>query len=267
MSATIGGRWEAVFTVPSGEVIEVTTNAGTETVAIADGAYTPTSFATYFAGALDVQAPVTAGTWTVSISTGRGGTGRVTIAVTAGTYSIAWTSTLLRDLLGFAADITAQSTGTGTIVHRGIWMPNCPWTSLLSPSLAPKQTDNRSTESPTGGVVTLGGLKKYEHKSIRYSHVEIGRIREAAAVTAGDSLQRWLDDTQFNDGHVWFSRGAIVFPYWDNNGTDTLVGSDASITLGWSFSPAIEDMHSLARRISEWDGMYSVEFSRLVSEG
>lgn len=272
MSTTIGGRWEAFFTVPSSVAISVTTNAGgPTTVNITAGTYTARSLCAHLQAVLIAQRPVTAGTWTVTLSTGRGGTGRVTIAVTNGTYSISWTSTLLRDLLGFASNITTQTTATGTIVHAGVWMPSCPLVTDLHPTSAPKRTDNRSTKGPQGEVVTLGGLKEYVHKGIRYSHVDVGRIREVDASTPGNSLEAWLDDTQFGDSHTWFSRGSAFQIYWDNGGEETLVGKDLNSNTGpangWRFSPAIESMEAHVRRVGDWLGMWSVSMPDIFSSG
>lgn len=49
-------------------------------------------------------------TYTVTLSDT---TGKVTIAVDTSTYSITWTSTDLRDLIGFDANVTSQTTATG----------------------------------------------------------------------------------------------------------------------------------------------------------
>ena len=275
MSVVHGGRFEAFCTVPSGVSISATTNAGTATVNVTAGSYTPTSLCAHLQTILNAQAPVTAGSWTVTLSVGRNGTGLVTIAVTAGTYSITWTSTLLRDLLGFSTNISSQSTSTAPYICSGLWMPDCPVNLEQDPSLAPKQTDNRATESPTGAVVTLGGVKKYQHKSLRYSHVEQARVREAMAVAAGiqhGSLEYWLDDTQLGEGHEWFARGSAFQVYWDNAGTETLVGADMNSgsgpALGWAFSPAVSDIHNHVKRVdASWLGRWTVEFSRLVSAG
>lgn len=267
----IGGRWEAYFTVPTAITASVNGGSGAVTVTWAAGSYTPTSFITYTASALTAQAPPAAGTWSVSLSTGTSGTGLVTIARSTGSYSITWTSTALRDLLGFTANITSQTTATGTNQHAGLWFPDCPIVTMLSPSRGPKQTDNRASESPNGLVITLGGTKKYQHKDISYSHVAKARVFESEASTSGASLEAWLDDTQFGDGHTWFSRGSAFQVYWSNAGTDTLVGADLNSgtgpAAGWYFSPAIEDVHNHLSRVGDWDGMYAVKFPRICSAG
>lgn len=268
----IAGRWEAFFTVPSSITASVDGGSGAQTVTWAAGSYTPTSFIAYTQTALTAQAPPAAGSWSVSLSTGTGGTGLVTIARSTGSYSITWTSTALRDMLGFVADITSQTSVTGTNHHGGLWLPDCPLTLDAHPSRAPKQTDNRASESPSGSVITIGGTKKYQHKNVAYSHVPASRIWIGEETTGGASLEQWLDDTQFGDGHSWFSRGSAFQVYWNNGATDTIVGYDlnsgSGSTSGWYFSPCIEDIHNhVSRSSDQWLGMWSVRFPRIVSPG
>lgn len=267
---TIGGRFEAFFTSASATAT-VDAGSGAVVVTFAADTHTPTSYAAYIQMALTAQAPPAAGSWSVSLSTGRTGTGLLTIARSTGSYSITWTSTALRDLLGFTADITSQTSVTASKQHCGLWLPDCPITLKGDPSRAHKQTDNRSTESPNGLVITVGGTKKYQHQDISYSHVVQSRVYEGAATTTRASLEQWLDDTQFGDGHTWFSRGSAFQAYWDNNGTDTLLGADLNSGTGpengWAFSPAISDISEHVTRVGDWLGMLSVRFPRIVSKG
>lgn len=269
---TIGGRFEAFFTVPSAITASVTNNGGgPTTVTFAAGSYTPTSFAAYAQTALTAQRAPSGGSWSVSLSTGRTGTGLITIAMSSGTFSITWTSTDLRDLLGYTANISSQTSVTATKQHCGLWLPDCPITLRGSPARAHKQTDNRSTESPNGLVITLGGTKRYQHLDLMYSHVSAARVFEGDATTSRASLEQWLDDTQFGDGHTWFSRGSAFQAYWDNNGTDVLLGDDLNSGTGpengWAFSPAVSDISDHVTRVGDWLGMWSVKFPRIVSRG
>jgi hypothetical protein len=108
------GRWMAQIVVPAGVQVSATTNAGgPTTVNITAGTYaTLAAFLTQLQADLIAGRTVTAGTWTVSLSTGAGATGKVTIAVTNGTFSLTWIvgggTNDLRDLLGFTANIVGQ---------------------------------------------------------------------------------------------------------------------------------------------------------------
>lgn len=266
-----GGRIEAFFTVPSAVTISVTNNGGGPTVVtLAAGSYTPTSFCTYLQGALTAQRAPSSGAWSVSLSTGAAGTGRVTIAMSAGTFSITWTSTAARDMLGYTGTITAQTSLTATTNFRGLWLPGCHVTLLGDPVSAPKVTDAQSTEGPTGTVLTLKSTSKRMHQGVAWRFVTRGRTHKNSESPAYSSFESWLDDTQFGDGHAWFSVGSGIQVYWDNAGTDAILGADLNAgggpTDGWKMSPAIG---SFSPRLAsgQWLGLWTIELPQLVAVG
>lgn len=268
----IGGRLEALVTVPSGVEISATNNGGgPTTVTITAGTYTLTSLCAHVQTQLTSARAPLSGAWSVSLSTGASGTGLVTIAMSAGTLSITWTSTLLRDLLGFTATITAQTTSTGTLQARGLWLPKCPLNLDGDPDAAPKATDLRTTTSPTGVVLGLKGTSMYRHRNLSWSHVSRRYTHRAAEVTAGESLEQWLDDTQYGDGHAWFTVANPFHVYWDNAGTDRAVGyvlnSGAGPTVGWSLTGVTGIDQIVKRRADGWLGIWSVTLPQIVSAG
>lgn len=268
----IGGRLEAFITVPSGVEVAATNNGGgPTTVTITAGTYTPTSLCAHVQTRLTAARSPVAGAWSVSLSTGASGTGLVAIAMSAGTFSITWTSTLLRDALGFTATITTQTSVTGTLQARGLWLPKCPLDLEGDPDAAPKATDLRTTISPTGVVLGLKGTSLYRHRSIRWSHVLRRYVIKAAESTANESLEQWLDDTQFGDGHEWFGVAAPFLAYYDSAGTDRAVGyalnAGAGPTAGWSLT-GVNGIDGCATRKAEgWTGVWSVVFPQIVTAG
>jgi hypothetical protein len=270
---TYGGRLEALFTVPSATTVTATNNAyAGQSVSLTAASYTPTSFCTHLAARLNAVAPPATGAWAVTLSTGSSGTGKVTIAGNSD-FTLAFTTATVGTILGFVgADTTGSlsSPATGTQNARGLWLPDAPIDLEGDPDCAPKVTDSRATESPTGGVITLGGNTKYVHKGLRWSHVTRARMIERHATTTYASLEQWLNDTQFGAGHTWFSRGSAFQVYWDNAGTDRILGYDLNSgtgpTYGWKLSPAIGSFEPQKVQ-SGWVGMYSYTFPRLVSVG
>jgi hypothetical protein len=271
---SIAGRIEAFFVVPSGVTISVSNNGGGPTVvSIAAGSYTITSFCAYLQAALTAQRAPSSGSWSVTVSTGASGTGLVTIAVTADTYSITWTSTVLRNLLGFTANIATQATVTGTINAGGLWLPGCPLQIDGDPDSAPPVIPMLGVESPYGVVTTYsaGGLA-YVHERLAYSHVTRDRAHVVAETTPGASFQQWLKDTQWALGHAWFSLASAFQIYWSNVGVDRIVGYElnagAGPTNGWSFSPPIVKLTDHVKIASSpWLGMWRIELPRIVSQG
>lgn len=268
----IGGRLEAFITVPSGVGISATNNGGgPTTITITAGTYTPTTLCAHVQTRLTADRAPSAGAWSVALSTGASGTGLVTIAMSAGTFSIAWTSTILRDLLGFTANITAQTSATGTGQHRGLWLPKAPLDIEGDPDAAPKATDLRTTTSPSGLVIGLKGTRMYRHKALRWSHVLRRYTIKAAEVTANESLEQWLDDTQFGEGHAWFGVVSPFRAYWDSAGSDRAVGyalnAGAGPTAGWSLTGVSSLDSVITRKAEGWTGIWSVAFPQIVSAG
>jgi hypothetical protein len=257
------GRWMAQIVVPSGVQVSATTNAGgPTTVNVTAGTYaTLAALLTQLATDLNAQRPVTAGSWTVTLSTGAGATGKVTIAVTNGTYSLTWTSTDLRDLLGFTANIVTVSTATGANQARGLWMPDCPLAVDGYHLATPRATDLRLTESPTGFVIGIVGNIKFRHRNIRYTAVRRERVWLAAEITVNESLERFLIDTQWGQGHVWFTPASkVVVIAHDSNQL-----GNASVA-GW-YAKRVDALDGLLERISDtWDGLWRVVFPELGTD-
>ena len=115
------GRVEARITVPTGGwsvSLTITAIGGPYTVTIPAGNIFPTDLLSSFQTQLDA-ATGGDGAFTVSASWGESGTGFVTIAHATQTFTLTWTSTDLRDVLGFAGTLTpAARTLTGPFHAR-----------------------------------------------------------------------------------------------------------------------------------------------------
>jgi hypothetical protein len=231
---TYATRFDAFCTVPSGSTLSATNIGGIGiSVSLTAGSYTITQFVAHVVARLNATAPLSA-VWTGSVSYT---TGLVTLA-SQGTWALTFTTAAAGTLMGFVGDIASRaSAATGTQNARGLYIPDCPVTLEGDPASAGKVTDLRSTVGPTGSSFSMVGTKMYRHKSIRCSHVARARMFEANAATTYASWQQWLDDTQFGDGHSWFSVGSAFQLYWDNNGTAAIVGASlnagAGPTAGW----------------------------------
>ncbi len=267
---TFGGRLEAFFTVPSAVTIAAKNGSGGPTsVSLTAGSYTPTTYLAHVVTRLN--AVMGASDWSGSLSTGTSGTGFVTLTNPDVGWTITWTTPEAGTALGFAGNIGATTgAAVGTRNARGLFLPDCPLYTVAHPASAPEFSDMRSTESPTGEVISLVGSYRYEHSGLRYSHVPVAKCVEYAATTTYASWEQWIKDTQTGRGHTWFSIGSAFQVYWDSAGTDTLLGiamnSGAGPTYGWKASPPLKDF-SPKRVDQAWNGMWSIEIPRLVSAG
>lgn len=259
---TFAGHIEATVTIPSDVTISVTTNGGgPTTVTITSGDYFLEDFLEQLHDDLTTQRSVSGGAWTVSLSTGASGTGLVTISVSSGTYSITWTSTNLRNLLGFTSNISAQTTSTGVVIPSGFWMPDCPLSIATRLESAPRVTDLRSAKTPSGRLFSHVGNSFRRHRDIQYSHCESRRIWAIDAVTANESLERFLDDTQFGQGHAWFSPSSKVRIMAH---TGDYVGE--SYVDGW-YIKGVTSMDDVVRRVENgYDGLWSFSIPELCSD-
>lgn len=262
---TYAGYIEAQCTVPSSTTISVTTPAGgPTTVTLTAGSYYMLELASHLQSVLNAQRPGSVATWTVTISTtGTSPTGLTTIALTTGateSYSITWTSTDLRDMLGFASNISSQSTATGTLACRGVFIPDRPLNLDDDPRAAPMLTDLRETESPTGYGLAVVGNVKYVHTGLRYAHVTRERYMDTdSGVTP--SWARFVKNTQLGQGHSWFTPRSRV-KITDH--TAVLVGSVDGVTKWW-----MRGINRVsARKMNEaWTGAWMIEIPALVSDG
>lgn len=252
------GHVEGQFTIPAGITISVTTNAGTSAVPITAGAYFIDDFIVQLDADLESGQTVSGGNWVVSLNTT---TGFVTIAVTNGTFSITWTSTLLRDLLGYTGNITTQASVTTSKYPRGLWIPDCPVTLSGHIDAAPRVTDLRQAVTPTGRVFGHIGNTRYKHTGVTWSLVETARVWIVDSSNSTSSLEWFLGETQWGLGHSWFTPSAKVRI---TAHTGDLIGE--SFVTGW-YLIGVTSMEGVVRRASEgWDGLWAVEIPSMQTD-
>lgn len=253
------GRWEAHFTIPSGTTLIATNNGGGPTLVTIPPtpSVTISQLVAIVAGALTTDRPPSSGAWSVTLSTGLTGTGRVTISISAGSFAITWGSGggALRDMLGFDVDLnTSVVTATGAAQARGLWRPDAVLRCAADARRAPLATDHRVTVSPTGEVYALKSTRMFRHSNPRYSHVPADRVWEAQALVPNTSYETFIKDTQLGEGHAWF---ALSAPVTIIDHASALVGGDANggagLINGWS--------------ISTLPGLDTLEFSQGIENG
>jgi hypothetical protein len=114
------------------------------------------------------------GTWTLTCDdTNDTSLGKITIARNSN-YTATWTSTSIRDLLGFASDLSTAGTATftGTKQAKALWLPNCGRSGILAPqaSTGAIAADYTSSVSPGGTVYAIAystrGFDTLEHRTM-----------------------------------------------------------------------------------------------------
>lgn len=248
------GRVEARYTLTSAWTGTATTSLGGPTAwSIAAGTYYGTELLAAFQASL--RAARTPATWLVTCANTEGGTGLVSIAQgTAGTWSIAFTSTDLRDALGFTANISAVSTTqTSTNAMQGVWLPDSPLVLPTDDDVGILVSDMRQSVSPSGAVYSLVSNTRREWTNCMWTHVSKSRVHSTVSTTM--SWRQFVSDTQLG-GKSYFPAGARLAIY-SNATTNTLLGYYNAVGLvGGQTEQAIQG----------WAGRWRVSIPRLVNQ-
>lgn len=257
---TFTGHVYATVVIPSGVQVTVTNNGGGPTaVTWTAGTYeSPAAAITALIAALEAARPGVV-PWTITLSTT---TGLVTIDCPSDTWALTWTSTDARDFLGFAGNIASTtSASTGTKNCLGLWIPDRPLSTRGNYLGLPDATDARATESPTGVRIVHVGNNKYEHFDLRWQTVEKHRVWVAHESTTNQSLQRFLRDTQWGQGHAWFNPGSkCMIIAHDGNEL-----GNAGVAGWYPDIPGKMD-EIVSRAVDGLDLLWHVTWPRVVSE-
>jgi len=154
-------------------------------------------------------------------------------------FTVTWTNTTLRDLLGFTGNLASASSYTATNVSPLLWSPGKPLLPELSPS---GTTGNRRplaywTQSPTDGspFVVAHGERIDQRWSV--SHVSQGRMQ-----TSSEAGGEWATffETCAEKGYSWY-----VYPSVAEE-----TGSSTTATLSNGLGPYVL---AVSGRAPSWD--------------
>jgi hypothetical protein len=190
-------------------------------------------------------------------------TGFITINNTEGPWEMSFDDVELPDLIGFAGDISSTSDPEeGSIEAIGCWLPSASLVLDVSHLAAPIATDSMQSESPNGLVIGHVGNSRREHMRLVYSHVPYPRLWIDSTTEEHVSLEYFLKTIQWGMVHDWFAPSSkVCILSHDGN----FVGNKQ--VDGW-FLTGFDKPADLTKRVQEaWDGVYRVEFPRLVSDG
>lgn len=211
------------------------------------------------------------GNWSVTLSKGEGGTGRVTITTTDTPFSVTFGSTLIREVFGFAADLSSVSAAqTGTYHAKGLWLPDCPiWTphgadlalaTTANVRAAATVSDIRQTVGPRGQVHTLASNAFREYRNVRWEGITRRRAKLIGEVIAGESFESFWRSTQLAESGIrseWtttpFRVGSPLQMFWS---ADATYASKVKLVGLTEFDPSTV--------IPNYVGRYVITLPRLV---
>lgn len=247
------GRVEWQLTLSAPLTADATDSTGPFSISVgtAGDTYYPTDLIAAVAMALE---GATLQTWTVSLSGGESGTGLVTIA-SSSTYSLTFTSTALRDALGFAGNIASTSSpSTGTKCAKGVWLPHDHKITRYGDGKPGwLEADLRAMITAGGHVSTVGGLSR-RINSVKWPGVPAAYVLEAFEVTEGSSFERVYRDCML--GEFTLGRaGAPIRLYWD---------ADEASYSEYKIVGRLLDEFSPEPTLAPLTHLFAVELDRLV---
>lgn len=186
------------------------------------------------------------------------------VTVTATTYSITWTSTTLRDVFGFAANIAAvNAPQTGTSQAKGVWYPGRALAADTDPKQAIKGDDRSASRAPTGRVYSMGTTEYYRQRNVRFPFVPKTSVWAAEATLIGSDWETFYLETQ-GGHHSWFELGSRVVVYWDNAGVLATLGG-GGVESWWM--PECTKLDELQLSIPGFAGYVNITLGDLYSDG
>lgn len=240
------GRLEGLVTVPTGGWTGTVGGSGWTLPA---GPYFLSSAATsgssLIAALQSVIDAATAATVTVSLSASETGTGLVTIT-SSSSVAIAWTSTDLRDLLGFASNLASGTTWTGTGQARSLWLPDCAYwaPNAVATWRGWRESDFMASEHPSGYVAAFQG-RSLTALELAWNAVSKQKALITHEVTTNESWERFALDCLWA-AKSWGTPGGPIRFYPDAAssvafGTYTIPGMreirPTPTTEGWPGGP------------------------------
>lgn len=240
-----GGRLEALITVPvGGWAVSANAGGGAFTATVPADDYYLSDLVAEFETQLNAGP---GGTWGLSLSSSETGTGKVTISCSS-TFSITWTSTDLRDVLGFTATITSAATPqTGANHAIGLWIPACPIWTPYGDANFDRISDQRQTIGPRGGVKTLQGNTFDALEGVRWEMV--ANARAVGLDVIGSWQHFW--DTISNGRYSYVTTGQQVLWAWASGVLDLVY-------------IIVPPSSAVAPVVSGWTGLYRVELPMVV---
>jgi hypothetical protein len=237
-------KLEGRITVPSGgwivSVQEFTPNAGPASVTVAAaGDYylsSSTSLLTTVGAAATANGTLSA-TYTLTLSAT---TGLITLAGSGvATFNWNWTSTALRDLLGFTGNLTGANSYAATRQSPYLFLPN----RGRAPADAPEGsrgtivTDGTLTASPSGHSKALVYSSRYRDR-LGFAQIDGRRTWTTYETTVGESLQTFWDGVMGEGAPFrYYPDRTVDATYLTYRAVDALFGfKPVPIVPGWTTS-------------------------------
>lgn len=195
-------------------------------------------------------------TYTVSIAAGEEGTGKVTLSADAN-FDVTWSTTALRDLLGFTGDVDSASSYESSQSARSLWLPEGSPPQTLNGTdvnwAGVPVSNKRDQVNDAGYTYSLAGQKRTE-RMVTWPAVKRHRVWDINETTENQSVEQFWEDVIYGSAS-WSARPGGPFRYYRDADTDGEYRT--YVALGW------ERMEP-QQRLQHWTGRWIVETGRWV---
>jgi hypothetical protein len=241
-------KLDGQHTVPSGgysvQVTEASPAAGPATVVVvAPGDHYLLEICASLAAALNADATLGGTDYAVTIDdNSETSTGRVTISVGGPrTFALVWTSTELRDLLGFTANLPGgASSYQSANASPKIWLPDRPRSVGQAPDGSDAWVvDGTTTVAPSGKRKRMAYAKRYWN-TLGFDHVSRRKVWEDDETVVNESLESFYDNV-FRPGYA--------FRYHPDRSVD---GTYLAYFLDGESADSFAPERSINPQIDEW---------------
>jgi hypothetical protein len=186
--------------------------------------------------------------YTFALSAGELGTGKLTVSVDSGTFTLTSIQADLLALMGFTGDMTPTAASfVGTNHVESLWLPDCPVETpygLASSGLV--SSEAMVTLAPDGTYFASHGSKMTTNEYI-YQAVSVAKTVAASEGTTGESYETWWLDTVRGE-EPWATAGRQVRFYKDTDVDATYL----------TFNVTGVSRPEISRRESSYDGYWRV---------
>jgi len=173
-------------------------------------------------------------------------TGKYTITVSSGTFSVTWTDTALRNLFGFDAAISSKVTVTGADQAEALWFPQSPVSTPYGLNSAGMPVSAATIRMAPDGTYTAIHGPKMTRQQLQWVTVQNTRVIQAEETTTNASYESfWLHAIRGEKS--WAQSGAIR---WYPDLTDDATYKTYNVTE--AISPGME------RLDPNWEGLWTV---------
>jgi hypothetical protein len=183
ISATLLGTFAgAAVTIPAGRYYMTT---------IGDGSRSLLDEIAFQAGA------ATARGWVLNLDDDTdGSTGKLTVTVTGAPTTVTWSSTALRDALGFNGNLTGPANGWVSDNHvKYLWLPSCGRAGLMAPSTSNGALEvDYSLSLGTDGTTYAIAYSVRELDSMEFRHIKGKKAWISQEAIVNESFERFFRD-------------------------------------------------------------------------